>query len=281
MAEAFGSTAAGIGIVIALAAIIGKAMTESGAADRVVRMFLAMLGEKHGAVAIASSGFAIAIPVFFDTVFYLLVPLCKSMYRRTGGHYVKYLLAAVSTASAHALVPPTPGPLLMADQLGVSIGMMMLVGLAVAVPATAAGLLFAVWCDRRMPHIVPPEETEPRVEVTAPDSAADLPPLGWAVAPIAVPVALITTSAVVKTAGVELPRSVASALEILGNPNFGAPAGGGHRAAHAAPLLRAHTQAYRQFGGTRPDEWRCGGTHYGRRRRVWGDAAGSRARARH
>jgi gluconate:H+ symporter, GntP family len=219
VAEAFGATAAGVGVVIALAAIIGKAMTESGAADRVVQMFSRLLGEKYGAAALASSGFAIAIPVFFDTVFYLLVPLAKSMYRRTGGHYVKYLLAAAASASAHALVPPTPGPLLVADQLGVSVGMMMLVGCAVAAPATAVGLLFAAWTDRRM-HVVPPEEVEPIPEETPPERDNQLPPLVWAVAPIVIPVALITTSAVVKTAGVELDAYTGSALEILGNPNF-------------------------------------------------------------
>ncbi|MPY88181.1 MAG: gluconate permease, partial [Luteitalea sp.] len=51
VAEAFGDTAASIAIVIGLAAIIGQCMMESGAADRVVRAFLSLLGEKRGGAA--------------------------------------------------------------------------------------------------------------------------------------------------------------------------------------------------------------------------------------
>ena len=72
VAEAFGSTAGAIGIVIALAAVIGKAMMDSGAADRVVQLFLKMLGEKRTGAAMMGSGFTLSIPVFFDTAFYLL-----------------------------------------------------------------------------------------------------------------------------------------------------------------------------------------------------------------
>ena len=58
------------------------------------------------------SGFVLAVPVFFDTVFYLLVPLARSLHRRTGKRYLLYILAiACGGAITHTLVPPTPGPL--------------------------------------------------------------------------------------------------------------------------------------------------------------------------
>src|SRR4030042_1615885 len=82
VAVAFGSTAGSIGIVIALAVVIGKCMMDSGAADRIVRGFLSLLGEKRSSTALMASGFVLSIPVFFDTVFYLLVPLGRSMHRR-------------------------------------------------------------------------------------------------------------------------------------------------------------------------------------------------------
>src|SRR2546422_2762162 len=106
VAEGFGRTAGTVGIVIALAAITGKAMTDSGAADRIVNGFLALLGEKRGATALCSTGYILSIPVFFDTVFYLLVPLARSMYGRTNRNYLKYLLAIAAGAGAtHTLVP--------------------------------------------------------------------------------------------------------------------------------------------------------------------------------
>ncbi len=86
VAEAFGNTAGSIGIVIALAVVIGKCMMDSGAADRIVRGFLSLLGEKRSSTALMASGFVLSIPVFFDTVFYLLVPLARSMHRRTKKH---------------------------------------------------------------------------------------------------------------------------------------------------------------------------------------------------
>ena len=76
---------------------------------------------KHRVAAIfllSASGFVLAVPVFFDTVFYLLVPLARSMYRRTGRHFVKYSLAiAAGGVITHSIVPPTPGPLAMAENL--------------------------------------------------------------------------------------------------------------------------------------------------------------------
>ena len=140
VAVAFGGTAGNIGIVIALAVVIGKCMMDSGAADRIVRAFLSVLGEKRCSWALMSSGFVLAIPVFFDTVFYLLVPLARSMHHRTGRHVLSSSLAiCVGGVVTHSIVPPTPGPLLMADQLGIDLGVMILFGALVAIrPALSA-----------------------------------------------------------------------------------------------------------------------------------------------
>src|SRR5438034_5634942 len=117
-------------------------MMDSGAADRIVQAFLSLLGEKRGATALCTTGYLLSIPVFFDTVFYLLVPLARSMYGRTNRNYLKYLLAIAAGAGAtHTLVPPTPGPLAIAGTLGVDLGTMVLVGIVVALPAAGAGLL--------------------------------------------------------------------------------------------------------------------------------------------
>ena len=78
------------------------------------------------------SGFVLAVPVFFDTVFYLLIPIAVAMAHRTGGNYLFYVLCIVAGGTmAHSLVPPTPGPLLVAEEIGVDIGAMMFGGLGV------------------------------------------------------------------------------------------------------------------------------------------------------
>lgn len=152
VAAAFGKTAGGVGIVIAMAAVIGKCLMDSGAADRIVRAFLKVLGEKRSSTALASSGFVLSIPVFFDTVFYLLVPLARSLFRRTERNYLKYVMAiAAGAAVTHTLVPPTPGPLLMAENLNVDIGVMIMIGALIGLPASVIGLLYGAWLDKRMP----------------------------------------------------------------------------------------------------------------------------------
>lgn len=224
VADAFGATAAGVGVIIALAAVIGMAMAASGAADRVVQMFLRLFGRERGASALTASGFTLAIPVFFDTVFFLLIPLVRSMYRRTGRNYLRYLIAAATCAAAHALVPPTPGPLLVAGTLGVDVGTMMLVGLTVGLPAALAGLWFARWTDHRLPF------SEPSNIDDFPDTAAEapeqLPGAMVSLAPIVLPVLLIACSTVLRAFGIDSQAVSTGVLpfvrtiEVLGNPEM-------------------------------------------------------------
>jgi len=252
--DAFASTVGAIGIVIALAAVIGEALMRSGAADRIVGAFLSLLGEKRAATAMMGSGFVLSVPIFFDTAFYLLVPLARSLYRKTGRHYLKYLTAiACGAIATHALVPPTPGPLFVANVFEVNLGVMILVGMAVALPAAIAALLYGVYLDRRMPLTPGGEDADEGDSREAGAAAgvdeAHLPGLGLALAPIVVPILLITANAVVKTLahqqliaadpevrllrGGELTRAILQAAgdgstlaetfrwtNILGNPNL-------------------------------------------------------------
>jgi GntP family gluconate:H+ symporter len=218
VAEALGTTAGSIGIVIALAAIIGKAMMDSGAADRIVLAFLRLLGEERASTALMSSGFILAVPVFFDTVFYLLVPLARSMYERTGRHYLRYLLAiAAGGVATHTLVPPTPGPLVIAGTLGVDLGVMLVIGTAVALPAAFVGLLAAHWMDRRMP--IPLRVEASGVPDPEPVRALEPPGLLVSILPIILPVVLIAGNTVVTAAGGAGTR-LATWFAVIGNPNL-------------------------------------------------------------
>jgi len=198
VAVAFGSTAGSIGIVIALAVVIGKCMMDSGAADRIVRGFLSLLGEKRSSTALMASGFVLSIPVFFDTVFYLLVPLARSMHRRTKKHYLKYAMAITAGGViTHSLVPPTPGPLIMADNLDIDIGVMIMVGSLVALPAAIVGMFFSGWVDRRMNIPMRPLGGE----LSEPEPLEDdqLPGLLVSLLPIILPVLLVSTNTIVRT----------------------------------------------------------------------------------
>lgn len=199
VASAFGGTAGGIGIVIALAAIIGKCLMDSGAADRIVQAFVKAMGEKRSSIALSGSGFVLSIPVFFDTVFYLLVPLARSLYRSTKKHYLKYVLAiSAGAAVTHTLVPPTPGPLLMAQQLDVDLGTMIGIGALIGIPSAIVGLLFAGWLDKRMPIEMRPLPGEEEQETAAPTDRK-LPGLFVSLLPILLPLVLIGMNTALET----------------------------------------------------------------------------------
>lgn len=222
VAEGFGRTAGQLGVIVALAAIIGGAMSGSGASDRIVRGFIHLVGEERGALALGATAFVLSLPVFFDTIFFLLAPLARSMYRNTGRDYLKYLLAVSAGAVAtHALVPPHPGPLAMASALGVDLGTMVLAGVVVALPSATVGLLFARWAGRRMTIAMRP--LAPGVpEAAAP---ATLPGLVPSLVPVLLPVVLISSNTVVTTLRTAVPAGAAvwNALTpytaTLGNPN--------------------------------------------------------------
>ncbi len=142
---AFGNTVGKIGILIALASIIGQCLLESKAAAVIVDRLLKLTGPKRAPEALAASSFLLGIPVFFDTVFYLMVPLARSLRERVGKNYVLFILAILAGGSiAHSLVPPTPGPLLVAEQFeDVSIANMMMAGLVIGACSSVVSLLVA------------------------------------------------------------------------------------------------------------------------------------------
>jgi len=214
--EAFGSVAGGVGIVIALAAVIGTCLMESGAADRITRSFLRLLGEKRASWALMGSGFVLSIPVFFDTVFYLLVPLARSLHRRTRQNYVLYLTAIVAGGTlAHTLVPPTPGPLFIADAFGVDLGLMIVMGTLTALPAAVIGMLVCRLLDSKLDI---PMRPYPDEDETGPLDESVLPPLWLSLLPIVLPVVLISANTLANA--VEASPSIASATAVVGNPNL-------------------------------------------------------------
>lgn len=229
IAEGFAETAKGIAILIAMASIVGETLLVSGAAERIVFSSRRALGDNRAGLAFLVSGYVLGIPVFFDTVFYLLIPLGKVMRLRTGRDYTLYVLCIVAGATmTHSLVPPTPGPLFVAEAMKVELWRMILGGLAVSAFTAIAGYAYAVWANKRWPiplradaGVSDEPATKAKSEVTAQDASSgasppqaaieypgdlppldvppppDLPPLWLALLPIVLPVLLIAAAALV------------------------------------------------------------------------------------
>jgi GntP family gluconate:H+ symporter len=210
----FGKAAGNIAFVILLAAIIGMCMLESGAADKIVRRSIAVLGEKRAPVALLASGFFLSIPVFFDTVFFLLIPLARALALRTGRNYVLYVLAiCAGGVITHVLVAPTPGPLMVAEALrpiGVDLGTSMVVGIIAGIMPAAAMLYLARWLDIRLP--VPLRETPGASLADLQDivdkKESELPPFMLSIMPVLIPVLLIALSSFLGLAKASLPGVV-------------------------------------------------------------------------
>jgi GntP family gluconate:H+ symporter len=226
VAESFGVAAGKIGIVIALAAIIGKCLMDSGAADRIVRAFLSVLGERRASTALLLSGYILSVPVFFDTVFYLLVPLARATRIRTGKSYVVYILAIIAGGVAtHSLVPPTPGPLAAGASLGVEVGVVMMSGLVAALACSVIPLIvFGSFAKRYMdiPMRETPDISLAELESLAKRPTSELPALWLSLAPIVLPVILITGNTVLSTLAKSDSRwtTAAGYAQVLGNANL-------------------------------------------------------------
>ncbi|MGE3804134.1 MAG: GntP family permease [Gemmataceae bacterium] len=193
-AQNFGRTMGQIGILIALATIVGRALMESGAADRIVRSCVNALGIGLAPLALLVSSYVLGIPVFFDTVFLLMAPLAKALHLRTGRSYLLYVTAIAAGASiTHSLIPPTPGPITVATALNVDLGTTILVGLVVAAPLALAGLAYGAVADRLWP--VPLRAgvgtTLEELETQSQRPDEELPSLFISLLPIALPVVLI------------------------------------------------------------------------------------------
>ncbi|NNE93077.1 MAG: GntP family permease [Verrucomicrobiales bacterium] len=218
---AFGNGCSKMAIIIAMAAIIGKCLLDSGGAERIVISLQRAFGQKRTPIAFSASAFTLGIPVFFDTVFYLLMPLGKAMRAKTGKDYLLYILTIVAGATmAHSLVPPTPGPLTVAEFFGedVSIGEMMLGGLIVGMVTVTTGYFFAKWANRRWEIPLRPsaELSEEELSAMANRDEKELPGLFFSLLPILLPIVLIGGLTISK----EFLGVKPALLSILGDKNI-------------------------------------------------------------
>lgn len=215
VAEGFGKTALDVGILIAMASILGQCLLEARGAERIVTGLERLVGRRHTALAFLGAGFLLGIPMFAEAVFYLLLPLAKASWRETRRHGVLLVLSIVAGATmTHSLVPPTPGPLFVAGALGIDIAVMMRQGMIVGAVAALAGFAFARRVDRTLDI---PLRTADMLEARV--DPGPLPPLWAALLPVLLPVVLISTESVAGEA-TGLPPWLLAAIRVAGDKNL-------------------------------------------------------------
>jgi Gnt-I system high-affinity gluconate transporter len=132
-------------IIICIGAMLGKIVAESGAAQKISNTLMRIFGEKYFQWAMMITGFIVGIPLFYNVGFVLLIPLIFSVVYQTRlpAVYVGLpMLAALSVT--HGFLPPHPSPAALVTQFNANLGLTLLYGIIVSIPAIIlAGPIYA------------------------------------------------------------------------------------------------------------------------------------------
>lgn len=211
--EGMGNTLGFVATVVGLGAMFGAILETSGGAKAIANFMVAKFGIKNAPTAMVISGFLIAIPVFFDVAFIILVPMIYALQRKTGKSLLLYAIPLLAgLAITHAFIPPTPGPIAVADIIGAELGWVILVGFIVGVPtALLSGLIFGKYISKKI-HIVAPEEV-------LSDEKTELPNIGMTLLIIGVPIILILFNTISSSGilGIQN-KAILNGIALLGHP---------------------------------------------------------------
>lgn len=216
--EGMGSTLGFVAVVVGLGAMFGAILEHSGGAEAVASFLLKHFKEKGTSWALMLTGFLIAIPVFFDVAFIILVPMIYSLQRKSKKSLLLYgipLLAGL--AITHSFIPPTPGPVAVAEILKADLGWVIVFGFLVGIPtAIISGPLFGRYIAKRI-HIDAPELIE---SIQTNDQTR--PSVGMILAIIGLPIILIVCNTVLTSPLAEgwVSETIKSWLQLIGHPFF-------------------------------------------------------------
>lgn len=197
----FGGILGYIGLVIVLGTIIGVILEKSGAAITMADTVIKLLGERFPTLTMSIIGYIVSIPVFCDSGFVILNSLKESLAKRLATSSVAMSVAlATGLYATHTFVPPTPGPIAAAGNLGLEsqLGLVIAIGLFVAAVAAIAGMLWANRFQSVEADIIEPQESPKQDWQALKASYGQLPTASQAFAPIFVPILLICLGSIAK-----------------------------------------------------------------------------------
>jgi GntP family gluconate:H+ symporter len=188
----FGHTMEKIGLLIILGSTLGVILESTGATLSMATYILGKVKEKNAPLAIAITGFIIGLPIFCDSGFIILSGLNSSLVMKT--HYRMPVMASVlgvSLYAVHCLVPPHPGITVAVAATAADMGIVMIIGIGLAIPATIIGYIWSVWKGKKV------KDNNNGVAQPASISNTDLPNAGLSFLPVVLPILLIAIKSVV------------------------------------------------------------------------------------
>ena len=153
----FGSTLATVALLVGLGAMLGRLVETSGGAQVLAETLIRVFGEKRAPLALGVASLIFGFPIFFDAGLVVMLPVVFSVARRLGGGVLRYGLPAAGAFSVmHVFVPPHPGPVTASGFFDANIGVVLLLGLIIALPTWyATSYLFGLWAGRKFVLPVP------------------------------------------------------------------------------------------------------------------------------
>ncbi|MDR2773181.1 MAG: GntP family permease [Tannerella sp.] len=193
MTAGMSSTLGFVATVVGIGAIFGQVLEASGGAESLARFLLVRFGRDKAPYSLAITGFLVAIPVFLDVGFIILAPVLYALSKDTKKSLLCYAIPLLAgLAVTHAFIPPTPGPVAVAEIINVDLGWLIFFGFIIGIPVTLiAGPLYGKYIGNKM-HVDVPDIFKEPDEMTVKKL-----PSFWLIAGIIViPLALIVSNTV-------------------------------------------------------------------------------------
>lgn len=192
-----GGTLGFVATVVGLGAIFGQMLESSGGAKSLAHYLLQKFGKNKASWALMLTGYIVGIPIFLDVGFIIIIPIVYAITRDTKKSILFYAIPLLAgLAVTHAMVPPTPGPMAVAQILKVDMGWVIIMGLVIGLPtAIIAGPLFGGYISKKIFVPAPPELPDADAEVDI--STGTLPSFAITALIILTPLLLILMSTLV------------------------------------------------------------------------------------
>lgn len=207
-----GKTLQGIALLVGLGSMFGGILEVSGGAQRIAQTLIDKLGQKKAGVALGITGLVIGTTVFFEAGVVVLIPLAFSVAKQTKKSTLYYAIPLLAgLASGYAFVPPSAGSVLVADSLGVNLGVMIMVGIPTAlICLVVAGVIWGRFIGDKVFTKLPVNVQEIKEE------SKELPPFGLVLGVILIPLVLILISTISKY--LPISTNVQNVLAFIGKP---------------------------------------------------------------
>ena len=205
-----GNTLGSLVIILGFGAMLGKLVAESGAANEITNQLVSKFGMKNVQLALMATGFIVGIPMFYLVGFVILVPLAIAIASKTKLPLLYVGLPMLASLSVtHGFLPPHPAPTAIAETYGADVGLTLIYGMVVGIPAIFAAK-FAL--SKTMVRIVP---TLPKEYDITTDDRYEIPSLTTSLVIALSPVILIGGASALVLNGMNHPVIIA-----LSDPAF-------------------------------------------------------------